>query len=124
MAVVHVYLIPGTMTRVPSGWCERCQTPSVWTGPVWRLAPAGVDNPEVVVLTPGEVAIGLVLVARDVRVRAQRPGEHEPDAAGRQDVRHLVAHAGLQAPVGDLREAVGVREEVRGLGRPTRRGSR
>ena len=43
MAVVHVYLIPGTMTRVPSGWCERCQTPSVWTGPVWRLAPAGVD---------------------------------------------------------------------------------
>jgi hypothetical protein len=42
MAVVHVYLIPGTMTRVAGGWCDTCQVSSIWTGPVWRLAPAGV----------------------------------------------------------------------------------
>lgn len=43
MAVVHVYLIPGTLTQVPDGWCETCQLPSLWEGPVWRLAPDGVD---------------------------------------------------------------------------------
>ena len=43
MAVVHVYLIPGTMSQVPAGWCTTCQLPSVWTGPVWRLSPAGAD---------------------------------------------------------------------------------
>ena len=42
MAVVHVYLIPGTMTRVPDDWCRTCQVPSVWTGPVWRLSPTGI----------------------------------------------------------------------------------
>ena len=43
MAVVHVYLIPGTMSQVPDGWCETCQAPSTWTGPVWRLSPAGIS---------------------------------------------------------------------------------
>jgi hypothetical protein len=42
MAVVHVYLIPGTLAQVPSGWCPSCQVSSIWTGPVWRLAPDGV----------------------------------------------------------------------------------
>ena len=43
MAVVHVYLIPGTLTPVPDGWCLACQVSSMWTGPVWRLSPAGVE---------------------------------------------------------------------------------
>ena len=42
MSVVHVYLIPGTMTRVPVGWCGTCQHSALWTGPVWRLSPTGV----------------------------------------------------------------------------------
>lgn len=41
--IVHVYLIPGTMTRLPDEWCDACQHSSIWTGPVWRLSPAGVD---------------------------------------------------------------------------------
>ena len=40
--VVHVYLIPGTLARVPDGWCDTCQHSSIWTGPVWRLSPSGV----------------------------------------------------------------------------------
>lgn len=43
MAVIHVYLIPGTLSRVPDGWCDTCQASSVWTGPVWRLSPSGVS---------------------------------------------------------------------------------
>jgi hypothetical protein len=42
MAVVHVYLISGTLTQVPGGWCGACQVSSIWTGPVWRLSPDGV----------------------------------------------------------------------------------
>jgi hypothetical protein len=42
MTVVHVYLIPGTLTPVPGGWCGTCQVPSMWTGPVWRLSDDGV----------------------------------------------------------------------------------
>jgi len=44
MAVVHVYLIPGHMSRVPDGWCGTCQVSSIWTGPVWRLSPSGVSR--------------------------------------------------------------------------------
>ncbi|GAA3557699.1 hypothetical protein GCM10022197_11210 [Microlunatus spumicola] len=43
MAVVHVYLVPGTLVRVQDGWCPTCQVSSVWTGPVWRLCPDGVS---------------------------------------------------------------------------------
>lgn len=43
MAVVHVYLVPGTMSHVTDGWCDGCQVSAVWTGPVWRLSPAGAS---------------------------------------------------------------------------------
>jgi hypothetical protein len=60
------------------------------------------------------VAVGVV-VGGDRRVGVQRAGQHEPDAALAQDERCPVAHAGLQAGVGDEREPEGARVEVRGL---------
>jgi hypothetical protein len=50
----------------------------------------------------------LALVDGDRRVRVQRAGEHEADAALLEDVRDAVARAGLEAGVGDLAEAEGV----------------
>ena len=47
--------------------------------------------------------------------RAERAGQHEPDAALLQDVRGAVAQPGLEARVGDLGEAERVREDVGGL---------
>ena len=48
------------------------------------------------------VAVARRACAADLVVGRQRAGEHEPDAALLEHVRGAVAHAGLQAGVGDL----------------------
>lgn len=40
--IIHLYAISGTMTRVPDGWCDKCQLSSIWEGPIWLLGPHGV----------------------------------------------------------------------------------
>lgn len=44
MTAVHLYMIPGTLTRVPDGWCPDCQTSALWEGPIWTLDPTGVER--------------------------------------------------------------------------------
>ena len=60
------------------------------------------------------VAVARVVVA-DLPARPERPGEHQADAPLLEHVRRPVAHAGLQAGVGDLREPERVDVEVGGL---------
>lgn len=55
------------------------------------------------------------LMRRDLAVGAERPRQHEANAALLEHVRGAVAQPRLQAGVGDLREAEGVGEVVRGL---------
>ena len=62
------------------------------------------------------VAVG-GLVGADLVARRQRAREHEPDAALLEHVRGAVAHAGLEARVGDLLEAERVDVEERRLDR-------
>ena len=58
------------------------------------------------------VAVAGVVARRSRCPERSAPGEHEADPALLEHVRDAVAHAGLQPRVGDLAEAVGVREEV------------
>lgn len=41
---VHLYSIPGTLTRIADVWCPTCLFPSLWEGPVWLLDQTGVDR--------------------------------------------------------------------------------
>ena len=113
------------MQRVAVGGDRARSGRAVLVGLLPRLADAlgaALDGLAVGVLDVGDrqrddlhaVAVA-GLVAADLVAGRQRAGEHEADAALLEHVRRAVAHAGLQARVGDLPEAERVHVEVRGL---------